>query len=296
MDCVLFSTGLGVMVESPTYYHSLSPVLRSLKEFDMESFPLQEEVVYARPTELPGYLKEATFQTSIVCPKKKSTAVEVQENKPKDPEKKDSSEPSKTNKEDWSNKSEAIEGEDWDRKSSNEKLNIFKTNFTLSRRSSSSDSLNEFRDSLSDFCLEEKMDTNSLREDLGGHKECKGLDDHVFMHIHCEIDQSEIDRVNLGDEHKKEQNLDFTSLDFKEEEPSVDIEEAIKKYSLSSDIPEASKLSEPRDMPSHGKLGGRMNVEDFLETFSSKSESSLEASQCDALVHALKNKLAIVQG
>ena len=48
------------MVESPTYYHSLSPVLRSLKEFDMENFPLQREIIYARETsDLPDYLKQA---------------------------------------------------------------------------------------------------------------------------------------------------------------------------------------------------------------------------------------------
>ena len=55
--CVI---GSGVMVESPTYYHSLSPVLRSLKQFDMESFPLQAEVIYARSArKLPDYLEEA---------------------------------------------------------------------------------------------------------------------------------------------------------------------------------------------------------------------------------------------
>ena len=47
-------------MESPTYYHSLSPVLRSLKDFDMENFPLQAEVIYARSTrKLPDYLEQA---------------------------------------------------------------------------------------------------------------------------------------------------------------------------------------------------------------------------------------------
>ena len=56
------------MVESPTYYHSLSPVLRSLKEFDMENFPLQAEVIYGRSTEqLPDYLQRAeTLDTSSI--------------------------------------------------------------------------------------------------------------------------------------------------------------------------------------------------------------------------------------
>ena len=57
------------MVESPTYYHSLSLVIQSLKDFDMENFPLKEEIIYARPAlGLPDYLKKATFETSIVCP------------------------------------------------------------------------------------------------------------------------------------------------------------------------------------------------------------------------------------
>ena len=48
------------MVESPTYYHSLSPVLRSLKDFDMENFPLQAEVIHARSArKLPDYLEQA---------------------------------------------------------------------------------------------------------------------------------------------------------------------------------------------------------------------------------------------
>ena len=55
------------MVESPTYYHSLSPILKSLKEFDMENFPLQKEIVYTKASKkLPEYLREATFDTSVV--------------------------------------------------------------------------------------------------------------------------------------------------------------------------------------------------------------------------------------
>lgn len=48
------------MVESPTYYHSLSPILRSLKDFDMENFPLRKEIVNATSSsELPEYLQQA---------------------------------------------------------------------------------------------------------------------------------------------------------------------------------------------------------------------------------------------
>lgn len=49
------------MVESPTYYHAISPVLRSLKEFDMENFPFQQEIVKVKPLEspCPRYIQEA---------------------------------------------------------------------------------------------------------------------------------------------------------------------------------------------------------------------------------------------
>ncbi|XP_046847639.1 uncharacterized protein LOC124441242 [Xenia sp. Carnegie-2017] len=59
--------GFAVMVESPTYYHSLSPILKSLKEFDMENFSLQKEIVYTKASKkLPEYLREATLDTSVV--------------------------------------------------------------------------------------------------------------------------------------------------------------------------------------------------------------------------------------
>ena len=58
------------MVESPTYYHALNPVLQSLKRFGMENFPLQDEIIYALPSpgqELPKYLSEAqSLDASIV--------------------------------------------------------------------------------------------------------------------------------------------------------------------------------------------------------------------------------------
>ena len=284
------------MVESPTYYHSLSPVLRSLKEFDMENFPLQEEVVYAKPTELPDYLKEATFQTAIVCSsKKKTTAVQVKEEKPEAPEENYSSEPSEASDEYSSNTSEASEeedlgmknlkpDEDWsDEDWSDEESDMPETNITLSRRRPNSDSSSEF--------MHSRTTTNSSRE--GGYKECKSIDQYLFLDFQCEIDQSEIVGVDL--EEKEKRHMDFTDLESKEMKHSLDIKES-RINALSSNCSKASTLTEPQDIPSQGKLGGRMNVEHFLETFSSSSESSLEASQCDALVHALKNKLAIVQG
>ena len=56
------------MVESPTYYHALSPVLKSLQRFDMENFPLQDEVIHTLPSETPPkYLSEnRTLDASII--------------------------------------------------------------------------------------------------------------------------------------------------------------------------------------------------------------------------------------
>ena len=55
------------MVESPTYYHSLSPILRSLKEFDMENFPLKAEIVHGRSPAQPDYIQQAeTVNTSPI--------------------------------------------------------------------------------------------------------------------------------------------------------------------------------------------------------------------------------------
>ena len=38
------SNGVTVMVESPLYFHSIRPILASLQKFEMESFPLMQEV------------------------------------------------------------------------------------------------------------------------------------------------------------------------------------------------------------------------------------------------------------
>ena len=53
------SNGFTVMVESPLYFHSIRPVLASLQKFDMEAFPLMQEVVKCQPSEhIPEYLSE----------------------------------------------------------------------------------------------------------------------------------------------------------------------------------------------------------------------------------------------
>ena len=55
------SNGSTVMVESPQYFHSIRPVLKSLQSFDMHSFPLQREIVEAVPNDIyPEYIEDDT--------------------------------------------------------------------------------------------------------------------------------------------------------------------------------------------------------------------------------------------
>ena len=238
------------MVESPTYYHSLSPVLGSLKEFDMENFPLQAEVIYAKPAqELPGYLKDATFKTSIVCSSKNtsSTAKESQGDKP---EGNNSSNTLETSEEEVFEESVPVS------KQSNESFNavqrntletsegeVFEESVTVSKQSNESPNADQ-RDSRWELLLKMFGRTTSSKADL-----------------------SEDDKESSSNVH------------------DVAVEPSCAKIS-----------NESHDTASEERLGRRMNVERFLESFNSSSESSLEASQCKALVHALKNRLAVIQG
>ena len=208
------------MVESPTYYHSLSPVLRSLKELDMENFPLQAEVIYAKPAqELPGYLKGATFETSIVCSSKNtsSTAEESQGDKPE-----------------GKNPSYTLETSDGE---------VFEESVTVSKQSNESSNVD--------------------------HKHSRWK---VFLKMFGRTTSSKAER----------------SEDDKESSSNV--------HNMAVESSCAKISNEPHDTPSEERLGGRMNVERFFESFNSSSESSLEASQCKALVHAVKNRLAVIQG
>jgi hypothetical protein len=255
------------MVESPTYYHSLSPVLQSLKEFDMEIFPLQEEVIYAKAArELPDYLKEATFHTAIVCSSKKtrSTAEGSQEGKPE--KEKDSSNSLETGE-------EVIPEEAMDTESADSSCELDSDSEACSESlSSSSESLPSYSSCVSD----EPVDTLphfweeiafSARKD--SDKKSINVDNVLMiMPSMCGmIDPGEVERALANDVPEKQIDTDLTS-----------------------------ECTEPQHRATQENLGGRMNVERFLEIFNSSSESSLEASQCDALVHALKNRLAVIQG
>ena len=62
--------GSAVMVESPLYFHSIRPVLRSLQKFQMDSFPLQKEVVHCQESlgEPEYLLMDSTFNASSIFP------------------------------------------------------------------------------------------------------------------------------------------------------------------------------------------------------------------------------------
>ena len=62
------SSGFTVMVESPLYFHSIRPVLQSLQQFDMDSFPLMNEVIHCEDSqEFPDFITEdSVFDVSSI--------------------------------------------------------------------------------------------------------------------------------------------------------------------------------------------------------------------------------------
>ena len=247
------------MVESPTYYHSLSPVLQSLKEFDMENFPLKEEIIYARPAiGLPGYLKKATFETSIVCPPAVSDNSASTEKGPKD-------EPEEGELLEISGQQSHRKTEVNDPISPEDAMSVDVSGAPVEKTSSST-TCNE---KISNECSS-KDKLNPEMQNVKSVRECflRALN---AAKRKCEKPSDEKQR---NDNPAEQMDTDDTS------ENSL--------HSDSSSVNTESNLQ--------GELGGRMKVERFLETFNSCSESSLEASQRTALIHVLKNKLAIVQG
>ena len=226
-------------MESPTYYHSLSPVLQSLKQFDMESFPLQEEIVYARhASELPSYLKKATFETAIVC-SPENTCTESPGNAPEEGEILGASELA----------SQLLEA------NGQQSLQETEVNDCVSSE-----------DVISSTCDERNNNKCNVKEKFT-------LEAHSVKPV-----------LNIFRQREETQPKD---------NPAEQMDtNCTPENSLHS------KVEQSADEESHlqGKLGGRMNVERFLETFNSSSVSSLEVSQRKALIHVLKHKLAIIQG
>ena len=327
------------MVESPTYYHSLSPVLRSLKEFDMENFPLQAEIIYAKPSmKLPDYLKEATFRTAIVCPRKTTASTGVEGEK-------DDSTLGECEEED------VEESEDLDEQSLCASAGIDfssisgfdeETNFGVGLEESKEEGTKESEEESPEEGEEEDYYSSEESEEEEGPEEgeeedCyssdeseeeegteEGDEEDCYSSDESEEEEGteetcsnnseayeEQEEFYALDEHEvdgtfscgvEQMDNDFIPQDILEAtfsskaEGSDDIKEPISTATLTDDNSSARNPSEPQEKSSKKKLGHRMEVEQFLELFNSSSDSYLEASQCEALVHALKNRLAVIQG
>jgi hypothetical protein len=234
----------------------------------MEIFPLQEEVIYAKAArELPDYLKEATFHTAIVCSSKKTrrTAEGSQERKPE--KEKDSSNSLETGE-------EVILEEAMDTESADSSCEL---------------------DSNSEACSES---LSSSSESLPRPSSCRRSVKSVETLPRF---REKITFSARKDSDEKSINLDNVLMLMPSMCGMIELGEV--ERALANDVPEkqidtdlTSECTEPQHRATQEKLGGRMSVERFLEIFNSSSESSLEASQCDALVHALKNRLAVIQG
>ena len=235
------------MVESPNHYRPLGAILRTLKKFDMENFPLQKEIIYAESGgELPGYLKNATFDTSIICFSQK-TIVKKQ------------SQGNKGNI--CGNLSTRSEGK-----------NIEQIKVNNSVTSIEAMSTNDCLKVLT--CNEEINTKCSLVKKVV--KDASEESTNITR-------QSSVKGATLNRELVEPMDTDsmpensLSGKSLSKAEPCIAIKSA-----------ETSSKDED--------IKGRMNVQPFLKTFNSSSESRLEASQCDALIHTLKNKLAIIQG
>ena len=58
-----------LMVESPTYFRAVQPVLRALKQHDLSALPFEDELVYARRGPPPAYItSEAVVDAELLFP------------------------------------------------------------------------------------------------------------------------------------------------------------------------------------------------------------------------------------
>jgi hypothetical protein len=249
----------------------------------MGNFPLQAEIIYAKPAqEFPGYLKDATFEASIICSSQTTgTAKETQEDKPG--EVKDSS-----------NISEA---------SDRENLQEMKVNDCVSPGNNmtvgNSSKLVEICDSTinAECSLREKLTlkTQSIKPMLEFCNLLTTIGKRINIPFY--INPSNIESALPDDKSVEKMDTDGileNSLHSKSSlktEQSVKINEPANTGTFLVHPPSASTSSEQGETDSEENSGRRMNVECFFEIF-----NSLETSQRDALVHALTNKLAVIQG
>jgi hypothetical protein len=339
----------------------------------MENFPLQADVIYAKPArELPDYLKEATFETSIVCSSKNTKSAAEKKQGYKLEEGKDSSNTVEASEREDIEEFEAMDtqsidsscGIDLDREfyrdsfpdeekngehslpeydedeqlseyDDDEQLNEYDDDKQLGEYDDD-EQLNEYDkdEQLSEYDEDEQLNEYDEDEQLGKYDEDQQLneyDDDKQLGEHDEDEQlneyddnKQLDEYHKGEqlnEYDDEKQLDEYDEDreqlgeynedgqlgeYDDDEQLSEYDEEVQsegdKASTSSDDdmevePTSTSTSNTsQDTSSQERLGRRMNVERFLEIFDSSSESSLEASQCEALVHALKNRLAVIQG
>ena len=271
------------MVESPTYYHAMSPILRSLKKFDMETFPLQTEILYAKPAQkIPSYLEDATLQTAIVCiPVNTNLADEIEKDKPQATE--ELSNNAKTNVLDFQEE-KAMDTPLFP--ASNLSPWITDAPMTTIRKLS----------------LEEKIKPKPVGNEV--YEENKHSDDcAAIQHFNGAIEANKVDCAILNNICEDQMDIDpileksLHSLSSSKTELCPGTDESTKMDTLLTNPSVAKTLRNVQNPRSKEKLGERMNVSRFLENIRNPtSKSFLEESQCEALVHALESRLAVIQG
>ncbi|XP_046848885.1 NFX1-type zinc finger-containing protein 1-like [Xenia sp. Carnegie-2017] len=264
--------GLAIMVESPTYYRSLSPILKSLKEFDMESFPLQKEIVYTKASKkLPQYLRKATFDTSVVF--RETSNLD------------DDSEGF------YSNESSENSDDDDDDGSDIPSEYLIKetcSKFTPSWKNPI--------DNDSDVNYSNESSENS--DDNGSEILTEYTSDGTFSK--SALFEESILEDDSYDIYWNESsvNRDYDDGDSDAEiRPQYLSEENDSENIYSNESPK--KTNYDNDEITHGSeesLEGRMLVKNFLKTFKKSKNTSLENSQRRALVQALKNRIGVIQG
>ena len=275
------------MVESPTYYNSLSPILQSLKKFDMANFPLQAEVLYAKSEEpvkeIPSYLKEATFQTAVVCLRANTdTAEKTEKDKPEATI-------------ELSNNVHTSHVFDFKEQNAND-MHPHLSSIASPRRTDAS--MTTARNFLPKKKENVKPTVNEVYEGKKYPDDCT-----VTEQFECGIEAGKVDDTFVNNTCEDQMDTDPISekslhiISSPKTELCQDMEESTNINTLPTS-PSVARTSRRVQNPSTKEnLGKRMNVERFLEEIrNSTSKSLLEESQCEALVHALESKLAIIQG
>ena len=314
------------MVESPTYYHSMSPILRSLKQFDMENFPLQAEVLYAKSPEdvvqeIPSYLKDATFHTAIVCLRGNSSnlAAETEMDTPKTT--KELINNVKTSKEQLAMDTPLLPASILPPSITDASMTTAEENkhpdyctvtehFKCGIEAMKVDSTELINNVKTSSKEQPAMDTPLLPASIlqpcitdasmtTVYEENKHPDYcTVTEHFKCGIEAMKVNSTFRNNTY--EDQMDTDTMSSPETEMCSDIKDTAKIETLpiTHCRPFIQRTSrKAQTLPLKERLGSTMNVKRFLEKIkSSTSESFLEESQCKALVHALESRLAVIQG